>query len=220
MKRLRMAEDVFTRLLPRRAGKGSTGFERMGDVVQQPPVWACLAALLALAGGPRGQRAAVRGVRLLRRDGDRGQPPHQAPGGPEPASGFGEGTDGADHVLVALRARRHRSRLHAGRGPGDPRVVPSAGVRHLGCPLVPRRSRGHYPSDVFVGGVVGVAVALAVWKLWRPGGTRDQENRAPGGGERTQPGRLRLALPRPARRRWSRPALRRLGSDATSGPHA
>lgn len=31
------------------------------------------------------------------------------------------------------------------------------------------RSRGHYPSDVFFGGSRGVAVALAVWRLWPAG---------------------------------------------------
>jgi membrane-associated phospholipid phosphatase len=51
------------------------------------------------------------------------------------------------------------------------------------------RSRGHYPSDVLVGGVVGAAVAFAVWRLWPPecddeegpsrraGGAEDEEHR-------------------------------------------
>ncbi|HEV3401164.1 MAG TPA: hypothetical protein VG078_05035, partial [Acidimicrobiales bacterium] len=49
-------------LLPRRARRGSTPFGKLGDFVQQPPVWAGLAALLAVGGGPRGKRAALRGV--------------------------------------------------------------------------------------------------------------------------------------------------------------
>ncbi len=61
MKRLRIGEDVFMRLLPRQARQGSTRFGRMGDVVQQRPVWVGLSGLLAFAGGPRGQRAAARG---------------------------------------------------------------------------------------------------------------------------------------------------------------
>jgi undecaprenyl-diphosphatase len=31
------------------------------------------------------------------------------------------------------------------------------------------RSRGHYPSDVFAGGVLAVAVALLAWRMWPPG---------------------------------------------------
>src|SRR3990170_6546169 len=61
LRRLVLAENVFMRLLPRKAHRGSTRFGRMGDVVQQPPVWAGMAALLAGAGGTRGRRAAVRG---------------------------------------------------------------------------------------------------------------------------------------------------------------
>lgn len=60
MNRLRMGEDVFMRLLPRRAHEGPTLFGKMGDVVQQPQVWAGLAGLLAFAGGPRGRRSGAR----------------------------------------------------------------------------------------------------------------------------------------------------------------
>lgn len=31
------------------------------------------------------------------------------------------------------------------------------------------RKRAHYPSDVIAGGALGIAVALAAWKLWPPG---------------------------------------------------
>lgn len=45
------------------------------------------------------------------------------------------------------------------------------------------RSRGHYPSDVLVGGLVGIGVAVAAWRLWPPGsqaedgGTDDEQQR-------------------------------------------
>jgi membrane-associated phospholipid phosphatase len=42
------------------------------------------------------------------------------------------------------------------------------------------RSRGHYPSDVLVGGAVGIAVALVAWKVWPPGDeAEDEPARAP-----------------------------------------
>lgn len=37
------------------------------------------------------------------------------------------------------------------------------------------RSRGHYPSDVLVGGVLGIAVAVTAWRLWPPGEHNKQE---------------------------------------------
>jgi len=46
--------------IPGDARRGSTGFGRLGDVVQQPPLWVGLAAVLA-ATGDRGRRAALRG---------------------------------------------------------------------------------------------------------------------------------------------------------------
>jgi len=30
------------------------------------------------------------------------------------------------------------------------------------------RKRAHHPTDVIAGGALGIAVALAVWKLWPP----------------------------------------------------
>ncbi len=61
MGRWERAEKAAVSLLPRRARRGSTWFGRLGDIVQQPPVWAALAAALGL-GGRRGKRAAVRGA--------------------------------------------------------------------------------------------------------------------------------------------------------------
>ncbi len=55
------AENAVMRLKPRRARQGSTWFGRLGEVVQQPPVWVGLAVALALARGSRGRRAALRG---------------------------------------------------------------------------------------------------------------------------------------------------------------
>lgn len=40
------------------------------------------------------------------------------------------------------------------------------------------RSRGHYPSDVLIGGVVGIAVAVAAGKLWPPGPHAENDSAA------------------------------------------
>ena len=38
------------------------------------------------------------------------------------------------------------------------------------------RSRGHYSTDVLVGGAVGIGVALATWKLWPPEAQADERS--------------------------------------------
>jgi len=57
----RSAEDVLmTKLVGKGSKKGSTWVGKAGDVAKQPPVWAGVAGVLALA-GPRGRKAALRG---------------------------------------------------------------------------------------------------------------------------------------------------------------
>ncbi len=66
-----------------------------------------------------------------------------------------------------------------GSGQGAVEAVPrpALGARHVAIVRVTAaatmashwsmvRSRGHYPSHVVVGGVVGIAVAVAAWRLW------------------------------------------------------
>ncbi len=57
----RSAEDgLVWRTIGKGSRKGSTWFGRAGDIIQHPPAWAGLAALMS-ATGPRGRRAALRG---------------------------------------------------------------------------------------------------------------------------------------------------------------
>ncbi len=37
------------------------------------------------------------------------------------------------------------------------------------------RKRAHYPTDVLAGGVLGIVVALAAWKLWPPRREADED---------------------------------------------
>ncbi|HEX2275066.1 MAG TPA: phosphatase PAP2 family protein [Acidimicrobiales bacterium] len=161
-------------LLPRRARRGSTWFGRLGDIVQQPPVWAGLAALLAVGGGPRGKRAAVRGAAcysfaavvanlVVKPVVGRSRPPGSGEGRPGPVtSSFPSGHTATD-LAFSLGVSQEIPAL----------FIPLTAATMAGhWSMV--RSRGHYPSDVLVGGVVGIVVALAAWRLWPP--------RADGGG--------------------------------------
>ena len=48
------------------------------------------------------------------------------------------------------------------------------------------RKRAHYPSDVLVGGALGIAVALGMWKLWPPRDAAKEETPTVLGGGRDE----------------------------------
>ena len=169
------AEDALvTRLVGKGSKRGSTPVGRAGHLMQRPPAWACVAALLA-ASGPRGRRAALRGgacylsaaaVHLpIKAAVGRRHPPgaarHQL--GPVTSS-FPSGHAASDLAFVFGAAQEWRALF-----------VPLAA-----CSLAVHwslvRKRAHYPTDVLAGGALGIAVALAIWKLWPP---RPDEQPAP-----------------------------------------
>lgn len=185
MRRWELAEDALISLVPR-ARRGSSLFGRMGDVVQQPPVWAGLAAVLATTGGPRGRRAAWRGSAcyaasavvanlvikpLVRRT----RPPGAGEERPGPVTSSFPSGHAATDLAFTLAASQEIPVLFLA-------LAPATLAAHWS--LV--RSRGHYPTDVLVGGVVGVAVALLAWKLVPPGArtAAEQEDETEIGGDR------------------------------------
>lgn len=146
--------------------KGSTFFGRAGDVIQRPPMWAVIAAGLS-ATGERGRRAALRGgvcyvsaaaahlpiKAVVGRRHPPGSARHQL--GPVTSS-FPSGHAASDLAFVF----------------GAAQELPVAFLPLSACTLAVHwslvRRRAHYPSDVLTGGALGIAVALAVWKLWPP----------------------------------------------------
>ena len=177
MRKLKLAEDVVMRLMPRRARRGATWFGRLGDVVQQPPVWVGLAGALALAGGRRGRRAALRGgvyyglaavlgnlvVKPLVR---RSRPPGSGKGRMGPVTTSFPSGHAATDLAFTLGASLELPVL----------FVPLSGATMAAhWSLV--RSRGHYPIDVLAGGTLAVCLALVMWKVWPP--RRSTEDRRP-----------------------------------------
>jgi membrane-associated phospholipid phosphatase len=168
MKTLQVAEDVVMRLMPRRARRGSTWFGRLGDVVQQPQMWAGLAAALGLAGGRRGRRAALRGsvyyglaavvgnlvIKPLTR---RSRPPGAGKGRMGPVTTSFPSGHAATDLAFTLGASLEFPVL----------FVPLSGAT-LAAHWSLVRSRGHYPTDVLAGGTLAVVLALVMWRLWPP----------------------------------------------------
>lgn len=150
--------------------------DRIGHVTQQPPVWAAAAGALALA-GPRGRAAAARGSvcyalaavvgnlvikPLVKRD----RPPEASKGRIGPVTSSFPSGHAATDLAFAFGAAQEIPAV----------LLPLAFATSTAhWSLV--RTRGHYASDVFLGGALGIALALVVWKLWPP--QRRQEAGAP-----------------------------------------
>jgi membrane-associated phospholipid phosphatase len=167
-------EDAVTGFVGRGSHQGSTWFGRLGDIVQQPPLWAGLAGALAMA-GTRGRRAALRGSAcytaaavlsnfVIKPIVGRSRPPRAGRGRVGPATSSLPSGHAATDLAFSLGASQELPWL----------FLPfSLGTLAAHWSLV--RSRGHYPSDVLIGGALGVGVALAVWRLWPPGGQEVRE---------------------------------------------
>jgi len=182
MKRAGRAEDRLVRgVVGKGSRKGSSFFGRAGDIIQRPPAWAGVAALLS-ATGERGRRAALRGgvcylsaalvhlpiKRLVGRRHPPGAALHQL--GPVTSS-FPSGHAASDLAFTL----------------GAAQELPLAFLPLSGCTMAVHwalvRKRAHYPTDVLAGGALGIAVALTAWKLWPP--RRPQEVGASTTSERT-----------------------------------
>lgn len=174
-----MAETAaVSLLLPRRARRGSTWFGRLGDIAQQPPLWAVIAAALALGGGSRGKRAAARGTACygaaavvanlgIKPLVGRRRPPGAGAGRPGPiTSSFPSGHTATDLAFSIAAAQEIPALL----------LPFTAATMAAHWSMI--RSRGHFPTDVFVGGAVGIGVALAAWKLCPPGVEADEASPA------------------------------------------
>lgn len=166
-KAARVAEDVLM-LGASGSRRGSTWFGRAGDIIQQPVAWAAVAGALAVGGGHRGRRAALRGSAcyasaavaanvIIKPLVSRSRPPGAGRGRVEPVTSSFPSGHAATDLAFALGASQELPAL----------FVPLS-VATLAAHWSLVRNGGHYPSDVWGGGVVGVAVAVGTWALWRP----------------------------------------------------
>jgi len=160
-------DALMTTLVGKGSKHGSTWFGMAGDITKRPPVWAGMAAALAMT-GPRGRQAAKRGA----------------------VSYF---AGAALHLAVKVvvgRSRPPGASSHTSIGPitssfpsghcaselafslGAAQEVPWLIVPLYGATLAAEwsmvRSRAHYPSDIFAGAAISVVVALVAWRMWPP----------------------------------------------------
>ncbi|HYX44035.1 MAG TPA: phosphatase PAP2 family protein, partial [Acidimicrobiales bacterium] len=137
-----------------------------------------LAGALALAGGRRGRRAALRGSvyyglaavlgnLLVKPLVERSRPPGSGKGRKGPVTTSFPSGHAATDLAFTLGASLELPAL----------FVPLAGATMAAhWSLV--RSRGHYPTDVLAGGTLAVCLALVMWKVWPPGRNSDDRQAA------------------------------------------
>ena len=174
MVRGRSTEDALvSRVVGKGSRKGQTAYSRAGDLIQRPPTWAGLAALIA-ATGARGRRAALRGLICYLTAATAHLPIKAAVGRRHPrgaallqlgpfTSSFPSGHAASD-LAFALGAAQELPVLF---------FPLSFATTAVHWSLV--RKRAHYPTDVLVGGALGIVVAAAAWKLWPPRRQTDEE---------------------------------------------
>ena len=159
-------DELVTAVVGKGSRKGSSFFGRAGDVIRHPPMWAGIAAALSIT-GDRGRRAALRGsvcylaaaaVHLpMKALVGRRHPPGAARLQLGPfTSSFPSGHAASDLAFAF----------------GAAQELPRAFVPLAACTTAVHwslvRKRAHYPTDVIAGGALGIAVALAAWKLCPP----------------------------------------------------
>jgi undecaprenyl-diphosphatase len=166
--KLASAEDaLMTKLVGEGSKRASQPLGRFGDVTKQPATWFGIAGAMALA-GPRGRQAAARGSvsyvaavvahlavkAFVRRTRPPGASTHTSIG--PLTSSFPSGHC-ASELAFSLGAAQEVPWL----------FVPLYAATLAGeWSLV--RSRAHYPSDIFAGAAISVAVALVARRVWPP----------------------------------------------------
>ena len=147
-------------------GRTASVLDCAGHVAQQPPVWAAIAAVLAVVPGARSRRAALRGAvcygttavianlvvkPIVRRD----RPPEAGRGRIGPlTSSFPSGHAATDVAFVFGVTQEL------------PVLFLPLGAMALAAHWSLVRTRGHYAGDVLFGGVLGIGVVLAIRKVW------------------------------------------------------
>jgi membrane-associated phospholipid phosphatase len=174
----RVEDALMDKMAKEGSRKGVSRFGRTADMLKHPPTWAAIAGGLALT-GPRGRHAAARGavsyvVASLVHLPIKALVGRKHPPGASRVARIGPVTSSfpsghmASELAFSLGAAQELPLL----------ILPLYGATVLSeWSLI--RSRSHYPSDVFAGGLLALGVAAAVWKLWPTRRSLQEEEHSP-----------------------------------------
>ena len=167
-------ERLMWKLVGRGSRRGSSFPSRASDVARQPLFWAAVAGVLALS-GPTGRRAALRGSACYAVTGLIHLPIKRLVGRRHPR---GAGLMRLGPVTSSFPSGHAASDLSFTFGVAQelPLLFVPLSAATIGAHWALVRGREHYPSDVFVGGALGIAVALTAWRLWPPRRQRSDDD--------------------------------------------
>ena len=159
-------ERLMWKLVGKGSRRGSTPPSRASDIARQPLFWAAVAAGLTLS-GPRGRRAALRGGACYATTGLLHLPLKRLVGRRHPR---GAGLMRLGPATSSFPSGHAASDLSFTFGVAQelPLLFIPLSAATVGAHWALIRGREHYPSDVFAGGALGIAVALAAWIVRPP----------------------------------------------------
>ena len=159
-------ERLMWKLIGKGSRRGSAPLSRASDIARQPLFWGAVAAALALSGAS-GRRAALRGGACYATTGLLHLPIKRLVGRRHPR---GAGLMRLGPVSSSFPSGHAASDLSFTFGVAQelPLLFIPLSAATLGAHWALIRGREHYPSDVFAGGALGIAVALAARILWPP----------------------------------------------------
>lgn len=162
----RREERLIGKLVGSGSRKGASRPSRAADVLRQPPVWIAFIAALSLT-GPRGRRAALRGMTCSAASSLIHLPLKRAFRRPRPLGG---GLRAIGPLTSSFPSGHTASDLGFTFGAAQelPVLAIPLSIGTLGSHWSLLRARKHYPSDIIGGGVIALAVSVAAWKLRPP----------------------------------------------------
>lgn len=170
MKGWRREERLMWKLVGSGSRKGASATSRAGDALRRPVVWALIAGGMALT-GPRGRRAALRGVTCSMIASVLHLPLKRFVGRPRPV---GAGARSAGPLTTSFPSGHTASDLSFLFGAVQelPAALVPLSLVTLGSHWSLLRTRKHYPSDIVAGGAIALAVSAGAWKIRPPHGRR------------------------------------------------
>jgi membrane-associated phospholipid phosphatase len=170
---------------PKRWARTVRVLDKAGHLAQQPPTWAAWAAVIAKAGGPRGRRAAARaGACYAAAAVVANLVVKPLVGRPRPRRARQKRVGPVTSSFPSGHAATHLAFI-AGSAQELPVTFFPLAATAVAAHWSIVRSRGHHPTDVVFGGLLGLAVAAAVSRVWPP--RRGQETAPPVPGAQPDP---------------------------------
>lgn len=140
---------------------------RLGVVSRQPPVWALVSVSMAVFGGGKGRRAALRGSGCYLVGSVVGNLPKPLFGRPQPRHRWARKPQVARGAFPSGHAAAEVAYVF-GASLEAPMVFVPLGAMAMAAHSSLIKAGKHYVSDQIVGGMIGIGIVALTAKLWPP----------------------------------------------------